>query len=187
MFGFNNEKNKWRHLQLRVNDEVYSINETSKNYICCMKILFVCLGNICRSPLAQGILEAKARAAGLNWEIDSAGTNGYHIGEAPHKLSQKVAALNGVDISMQRARRFVQDDFNTYDKIYVMADEVYKDAQKVGGIDFDESKIDFFLNELEPGSNMDVPDPWYGDEDGYHECYDLINRTCDIIIKKYKD
>lgn len=152
-----------------------------------MRILFVCLGNICRSPLAQGILEQKALQAGRHWQIDSAGTNGYHTGEAPHKLSQKVAKLNGIDISAQRARRFTAADFEAYDKIYVMAEEVYDDIKKIGGIDFDEDKVDYFLNELQPGTNYDVPDPWYGEEDGYHDCFDLINRTCDKIIEKYKN
>jgi len=73
-----------------------------------MKILIVCLGNICRSPLAEGILKQKSKAAGLHWQIDSAGTNGYHVGQAPHKLSQKVATLNGIDICADKARQFVQ-------------------------------------------------------------------------------
>src|SRR5215203_4125415 len=80
-----------------------------------MKILMVCLGNICRSPLAEGILQQKAYAAGLPWSIESAGTNSYHTGEAPHPLSQKVARLNGIDITKQRARRFTAADFETYD------------------------------------------------------------------------
>src|SRR6187431_785324 len=77
-----------------------------------MKILMVCLGNICRSPLAEGILQDKAWKAGLKWRIESAGTNNYHIGEAPHPLSQKVAKLNGIDICKQRKRKFVAEDFN---------------------------------------------------------------------------
>ena len=84
----------------------------------------VCLGNICRSPLAEGILKHKVKAAGLNWQIDSAGTNGYHIGEAPHRLSQKVAKLNGIDICDQKARQFSKEDFNRYDKIFALADDV---------------------------------------------------------------
>ena len=82
-----------------------------------MKILMVCLGNICRSPLAEGILKHKVKEAGLHWQIDSAGTNGYHVGEPPHKLSQKVAKLNGIDICQQRGRLFSKTDFDTYDKI----------------------------------------------------------------------
>ena len=76
-----------------------------------MKILMVCLGNICRSPLAEGILKHKVKAAGLNWQIDSAGTNGYHIGEAPHRLSQKVAKLNGIDICDQKSKTVFERRF----------------------------------------------------------------------------
>ena len=88
------------------------------NYICVMKILMVCLGNLCRSPLAEGILQDKAWKAGLNWSVESAGTNGYHTGETPHYLSIKVAAANGIDISNQKSRRFTEADFEQYDYIY---------------------------------------------------------------------
>ena len=83
-----------------------------------MKILMVCLGNICRSPLAEGVLKDKILKAGLDWTVDSAGTNGYHDGEPPHPLSQKVAKMNGIDICDQRSRRFVAEDFDRFDKIY---------------------------------------------------------------------
>src|SRR5215831_11229560 len=86
-----------------------------------MKILMVCLGNICRSPMAEGNLQQKAWQAGLNWSVESAGTNGYHTGEPPHRLSQKVARHYGIDISLQRSRRFQPDDFHHFDKIYAMA------------------------------------------------------------------
>ena len=94
-----------------------------------MKILMVCLGNICRSPLAEGILQQKAFSAGLTWSIESAGTNSYHIGEPPHPLSQKVAKINGIDISKQRARRFKAEDFESYDKIYALANDVLEDIK----------------------------------------------------------
>jgi protein-tyrosine phosphatase len=150
-----------------------------------MKILMVCLGNICRSPLAEGILQHKAREAGLDWQIDSAGTNGYHVGEAAHHLSQKVARLNGIDICEQRARRFVKEDLDHYDKIYAMADDVIDDIRRIAKNRYDESKVELFLNELYPGKNASVPDPWYGPEPGYHEVYKLIDEACDKIIAKY--
>ena len=150
-----------------------------------MKILMVCLGNICRSPLAEGILKQKAKQAGLNWQIDSAGTNGYHVGEAPHHLSQKVAKLNGIDICGQRARRFVKEDFDRYDKIYAMAEDVVDDIKRIAREKYDHKKVDLFLNELHPGKNKSVPDPWYGPEPGYHEVYKLIDETCNAIIRKY--
>lgn len=150
-----------------------------------MKILMVCLGNICRSPLAEGILQHKANEAGLNWEVDSAGTNHYHTGEAPHPFSQKVAMLNGIDISRQCARSFKKQDMAEYDLIYAMANDVLDDIKAVSGSQFDKKKVSLFLNELEPGINKDVPDPWYGTEPGYHEVYALIEKTCDTIINKY--
>jgi len=164
----------------------------------------VCLGNICRSPLAEGLLREKARAAGLDWEIDSAGTNGYHIGEAPHPLSRKVARHNGIDIGNQRARQFTATDFQRFDKIYAMADDVVDDIRRianrqglrltgdpgpVSSLPFispgSPAKVDLLMNELHPGRNEDVPDPWYGPEPGYHEVYALIDAATDKIISRY--
>lgn len=150
-----------------------------------MKILMVCLGNICRSPLAEGVLKHKAQQARLQWTVDSAGTNGYHIGEAPHRLSQKVAKLNGIDICEQKARQFVAADFDRYDKIYAMADDVLDDMRHIAGKKFDPAKAILFLNELYPGENRSVPDPWYGTEPGFHDVYKIINTVCDRIIEKY--
>ncbi|MFC0775325.1 low molecular weight protein-tyrosine-phosphatase [Terrimonas alba] len=150
-----------------------------------MKILMVCLGNICRSPLAEGILQQKAFEAGLNWSVESAGTNSYHIGEAPHHLSQKVAKLNGLDISRQRARRFVPADFDAYDKIYALAGDVLDDIQRIAENKYDPKKVDLLMNEIFPGKNLDVPDPWYGPEPGYHEVYKMIDEVCTRIIEKY--
>ena len=155
------------------------------SYLCRMKILMVCLGNICRSPLAEGILKEKVKSAGLGWTVESAGTNGFHTGEPPHILSQKVARLHGIDISGQRARRFVQNDLLEFDKIYAMAEDVLHDIRKISGDHFNSEKVELFLNELYPGRQMDVPDPWYGPEPGYHEVYDLIDRACDALIENY--
>ncbi|HKZ65627.1 MAG TPA: low molecular weight protein-tyrosine-phosphatase, partial [Chitinophagaceae bacterium] len=142
-----------------------------------MKILMVCLGNICRSPLAEGILQDKAFKAGLNWSIESAGTNSYHIGEAPHPLSQKVAKLNGIDICQQRARRFVAEDMEVYDKIYALAGDVLDDIKRIAKKKFDATKVDLLMNELYPGKNRVVPDPYYGTEPGYHEVYKMIDEV----------
>lgn len=152
-----------------------------------MKILMVCLGNICRSPLAEGILKYKAKKAGLQWTVDSAGTNNYHIGEAPHALSQKIARLNGIDICNQKARRFVKEDFDRYDKIYAMADDVLEDIRSIAKEKYNASKVELFLNELHPGKNASVPDPWYGEEPGFHEVYKIIDQACESIIKRYAD
>jgi protein-tyrosine phosphatase len=152
-----------------------------------MKILMVCLGNICRSPLAEGILQEKAFKAGLNWSVESAGTNGYHNGEAPHHLSQKVARLNGIDISRQRSRKFTVADFDSYDKIYAMAADVVDDMRRIAGKKFVPAKVELLMNELHPAKDMDVPDPWYGTEPGYHDVYKMIDAACEAIIQKAID
>ena len=145
----------------------------------------VCLGNICRSPLAEGILQDKLKKAGLDWEVDSAGTNGYHVGEQPHRLSQKVAKLNGIDISCQQCRRFVKEDFSRFDKIYAMAADVIEEMKWIGKEKYDGSIVDLLLNELYPGENRDIPDPWYGTEPGYHQVYRLIGRACEAVINNH--
>ncbi len=150
-----------------------------------MKILMVCLGNICRSPIAEGLLRHKADQHGLGWIVDSAGTNGYHTGEPPHRHSQEVCLQHGVDISAQRARRFESRDMVRYDKIYVMADDVYRDVRRIAGNGADLSRVDYFLNELHSGANASVPDPWYGDRDGYLPVYEMIDQACEAIIRKY--
>ncbi|AXY76038.1 low molecular weight phosphotyrosine protein phosphatase [Paraflavitalea soli] len=150
-----------------------------------MKILMVCLGNICRSPLAEGILQHKVRQAGLNWTVESAGTNSYHTGDAPHPLSQKVALLHGIDISQQRARRLMGVDFERYDKIYALAGNVIADMRSLARQQFQPAKVDLLMNELYPGSNIDVPDPYYGEEPGYHEVFKMIDEACDMIISRY--
>ncbi len=150
-----------------------------------MKILMVCLGNICRSPLAEGILQHKAIKAGLNWIIDSAGTNGYHVGDAPHRLSQKIAMLHGIDISNQCGRKFVKEDFDRFDKIYALAKDVLNDIKWIAKEKFDNKKATLLLDELYPGQNADVPDPWSGPEAGYHEAFELIDTACEKIIQKY--
>jgi protein-tyrosine phosphatase len=157
----------------------------SASYLCRMKILMVCLGNICRSPLAEGILQDKAFKAGLTWSIESAGTNSYHLGEPPHPLSRKVARQHGIDISHQRARRFTAEDFTIYDKIYALATDVMEEIKRIAKNKFDASKAELLMNELYPGKDMDVPDPWYGPEPGYHEVYELLDKVCERIIEKH--
>lgn len=150
-----------------------------------MKVLMVCLGNICRSPLAEGILKHKAKTAGLDWEIDSAGTGGYHIGEAPHQLSQKVSKLNGIDISKQVCRQFKASDMNSFDMIYVMDLENYNEVRRISGALWDETKTKLILDEVDPIENAAVPDPWYGTEKDYHHVFALLSNACEKIIQKY--
>lgn len=147
-----------------------------------MKILMVCLGNICRSPLAEGIMQHKAIKAGLNWTVDSAGTGNYHIGQPPHELSQKIAKINGIDICSQQCRQFVKEDMKRFDKIYAMDKDIYNDIKRISRDFWDTSKTSLLMNEVYPGENMDVPDPWFGTEKNYHEVYAMINKACDGII-----
>jgi len=145
----------------------------------------VCLGNVCRSPLAEGILKAKIKKAGLNWEVDSAGTNGYHVGEPPHQFSQKVALMKGTDISCQQCRAFVKEDFDRFDKIYAMAADIIDEMKLIAGQKYDAAKVDLLLNEAYPGENQDIPDPWYGTERGYHKVYNLIEEACEALINNH--
>lgn len=146
----------------------------------------VCLGNICRSPIAEGVLKHKAKEHGLDWVIESAGTESYHVGEAPHKSSQKVCLAHGIDISHQRARKFTAADIHEYDKIYAFAADVFREIRRIAGAGADLENVDYFLNELNAGKNESVTDPWYGTEEGYLPIYQIIDKTCDEIIKRYK-
>ena len=151
-----------------------------------MKILMVCLGNICRSPIAEGILQHKALEKGLDWVVDSAGTGNWHVGEAPHLLSQKISKQNGIDISQQQCRQFVKEDMLAFDKVYAMDSDNYNDIRHIAENLWNENKVDLILNESFPGKNKSVPDPWYANTDkAFQDTFDLINNACDIIIKKY--
>jgi protein-tyrosine phosphatase len=151
-----------------------------------MKILMVCLGNICRSPMAHGVLEHLVKINKLDWQIDSAGTNGLHIGEHPHRFSTKVCKAHGIDISQQISRKFTIADFSNFDIIYVMANDVYNDVLQSATDMHQMKKVKFFLDELYPDTMQDVTDPWYGGEDGYLPVYLQIETCCQAIIKKYK-
>ena len=150
-----------------------------------MKVLMVCLGNICRSPLAQGILEHKLTAKGLKWEVDSAGTGGWHTGELPDKRSQEVAETHGVDITMQRARQIRSIDIDDFDLIYCMDSSNYNDVSRMCRTDAERNKVKLIMNESEPGRNINVPDPYYDKLEGFEKVYQMLDRACEAIIKKY--
>jgi protein-tyrosine phosphatase len=149
-----------------------------------MKILMVCLGNICRSPLAEGILRDKIKKANLNWQTDSAGTGTYHLGEPPHALSQKVALLHGIDISDLRGRQFEKNDMSLFDKIYVMDAENYNDVRRMSKELWDEKKVDLIMNELYPHQNRIVPDPWYGGSEDFEKVFEMLDEVCEKIISR---
>jgi len=142
----------------------------------------VCLGNICRSPLAEGILKSKIFS--FNTYIDSAGTGAYHVGEKPDKRSIAVANANGIDISNQKARKFTVEDFDFFDIIYVMDNSNYENVISLARNTQDTAKVKLILNEVFPNENLDVPDPYYGGEFGFKNAYTMLNEACDIIAKK---
>ena len=150
-----------------------------------MKILMVCLGNICRSPLAEGIMQHKAKQAGLPWMVDSAGTGSWHSGDPPHRLSQKVAKARGVDISCQQARQFRPADMLEFDTVLFMDEDNLLDAKRMAGNMWVDAKASLLLDELYPGEGRSVPDPYYGDEPDYHEVYDMIAAACDAFISRH--
>jgi len=144
--------------------------------------LMVCLGNICRSPLAEGILKSKLFRA--NVVIDSAGTGSYHIGQKPDIRSIAVAKINGVDITDQRARKFLVEDFDEFDLIYVMDNENYRDVIEMARNEDDIVKVKMILNEVFPNENLDVPDPYLGGDFGFKNVYKMLDEACEIIAKK---
>ncbi|MFN5423620.1 MAG: low molecular weight protein-tyrosine-phosphatase [bacterium] len=150
-----------------------------------MKILMVCLGNICRSPIAEGILQHKCKEYGIAWHVDSAGTNGYHNGEPPHHMSQHVSKLNGVDISHQRSRTFKAEDFDTFDLIIPMAVDVMREMKYIAREKYDSDKVKLLLDYLFPEATMDVPDPWGRSEAAFHEVYELIEGACEAMISNH--
>ena len=146
------------------------------------KILMVCLGNICRSPLAEGIL--KSKTAHLDILVDSAGTAAYHIGEKPDIRSIEIANKYGIDLSNQRARQFSINDFDDFDKIYAMDTSNYSNIISLARDESDRDKVDVILNEINPESFQSVPDPYYGGATGFQDVYDMLDKACDKIVKQ---
>jgi len=142
----------------------------------------VCLGNICRSPLAHGILQSKLSEA--LFYVDSAGTAAYHIGEKPDYRSIEVAKTNGIDISSQSARQFKVSDFDTFDFIYAMDQSNYTNIISLARNSDDIGKVKLFLEDNNAVANKNVPDPYYGDLNHFKEVFDLANDTCTIIAQK---
>ncbi len=147
------------------------------------KILMVCLGNICRSPLAEGIMRSKLSE---DFTVDSAGTGGWHAGELPDKRSIATAKNRGLDITNQRARQFKRSDFDTFDHIFVMDNSNYKDVLALAPNEEAKSKVKLILNEIFPNENVDVPDPYYGGQDGFENVFDMLDQACEEIARKLK-
>ena len=146
-----------------------------------LKIVLVCLGNIYRSPLAEGILKAKLPK---DYVVDSAGTGAWHSGQLPDKRSVTTAKNRGLDITNQRARQFKVSDFDTFDYIYVMDNSNYKDVNSLAPTEESKSKVRLILNEIFPNENVDVPDPYYGGDDGFENVFDMLDQACEAIARK---
>lgn len=151
-----------------------------------MKILMVCLGNICRSPMADGIMRKKVEEYGLDVEIDSAGTGDFHIGEAPDDRMRATAKENGLSIDELRGRQFVQEDFDRFDRIFVMDKSNYENVLRLARNEEDREKVDLLLNLSQPNENMEVPDPYFGGEEGFQHVYNLIDHATDQLIEELK-
>ena len=142
----------------------------------------VCLGNICRSPLAEGILQSKVNSN--NVFVDSAGTAAYHVGNLPDERSIKVAEKNGLNIKNQRARKFVVKDFDEFDYIYAMDESNYNNIISLANNKVDEAKVKLILNEIHPNKNLSVPDPYYGGKQGFDDVYKMLDEACNVIANK---
>jgi protein-tyrosine phosphatase len=143
-----------------------------------MNVLMVCLGNICRSPLAHGILESKAPE---NWYIDSAGTSGWHEGERPDTRSIITAKGRGLNIDQQRSRPFLAEDFERFDVIFAMDSSNYTNITRLAPDEASKAKVRLIMNEAYPGENRQVPDPYTGGQRGFEDVYDML----DLAIEKF--
>ena len=146
------------------------------------KILMVCLGNICRSPLAEGILRNKLDPN--HFTVDSSGTGNWHVGNPPDKRSIAVAKKYGLDISNLRGRQFTSRDFEDFDHIYVMDSSNLENVIALAHNQDDTSKVSMILETIFPGERVDVPDPYYGGDDGFERVYKMLDEACDVIAQQ---
>ena len=146
------------------------------------KILMVCLGNICRSPLAEGILNSKLPQD--SFIIDSAGTSSHHQGQAPDNRSINIARHNDIDICLQKSRQFITQDFNDFDLIYAMDKSNYANILALAENDAEKDKVKLILNEINPNKNEDVPDPYYDSDKGFKTVFNLLDNACTIIANR---
>ena len=144
----------------------------------------VCLGNICRSPIAHGILQTKIELEGLEWQVDSAGTSGWHAGELPDPRSIQVAQSNGIDLTSQRSQKFESSFFETYDLIVAMDSSNYSNICALASDESQKEKVKLLMNYAYPGENRQVPDPYY--EGGFQAVFDMINLAVDNLVDSFR-
>lgn len=147
-----------------------------------VKILMVCLGNICRSPLAEGILQSKLPSD--KFTVDSAGTGDWHAGQGPDRRSVTTAKGRGLDISCQKARQIKPADFTNFDHIYVMDSSNLRDVTKLAQTPEAKAKVKLMMDEVFPGQKVDVPDPYYDGPDGFEKVYDMLDEACTLVAQK---
>lgn len=147
-----------------------------------VKILMVCLGNICRSPLAEGILTSKL--PNNKFLVDSAGTGSWHVGHTPDKRSISTAKKNGLDITNQRGRQFTRNDFDSFDYIFVMDSSNYRDVIHLAQNENHKEKVQLILDAIFPNENVDVPDPYYGTANGFDMVYQMLDEACEVIAQR---
>lgn len=145
------------------------------------KILFVCMGNICRSPMAEGVVRQVFKERGIVAELDSAGTIAFHVGEAPDYRARQEVRKHGIDISDLVARKFTKADFDRFDFIYAMDRNNYGDILMLAEQE-QTDKVDMFMNIAQPGKNISVPDPYYND--GFPLVYDMIKKSAEALADK---
>lgn len=150
-----------------------------------IKILMVCLGNICRSPMAEGVLRHQLKERGFNTVVDSAGTGGWHAGENPDPRAIKTMRSHGIDISKLVARQFIKNDFDQFDLILAMDESNYKDILSLSANPDHHHKVKLILKYTNRVSNCSVPDPWYGNQDGFETVYQMLDEACDNVIKTH--
>lgn len=145
----------------------------------------VCLGNICRSPMAKAILKKKLEERNITWvEVDSAGTSNYHIGGKADYRTMESGRKHGIDLSSHRGRQFTPDDFWVFDQIYAMDIENYSDIVRLASNEEQIKKVHLILNELQPEANLSVPDPWFGGERDFEKVFFMLDQACDVIVDK---
>ncbi len=152
-----------------------------------MKVLMVCLGNICRSPMADGLLRKKAAENNLDIIVDSAGTGDWHVGQAPDERMRATAKKNGVPIDDLRGRQFTEADYDEFDKIYVMDESNFDNVVKLARDERDTRKVDLLLNVSYPGESRSVPDPYFGGDEGFQHVFDMLDKATDVLIKKLSE
>jgi protein-tyrosine phosphatase len=148
-----------------------------------VKILFVCTGNICRSPMAAGILKDKMKKRNLPVTVESAGLEEFHIGDPADKRAILTMQKRGLDITGHRARLFTQDDFDRFDRIYIMDSYHHYSLSTQSRNEKDMEKVDYIMNSIEAGKNLPVPDPWYDGMEAFEATFGLLERACEKIAE----